>query len=290
MIDDNVLVISYENNMANNTNAQLFKTTLDRNGWKYLFIGEGDEWYGIKTRVMGYYNTLKNLDANKIVVLSDARDVFCLRNPLTFINSINKITDIEHKIIISVEMYLHGHMNWTDKEVNDVLLKDKNFFWQGIPINNYWKYYDIEEPLRKYVNGGLIIGKVNNLIQAFEWIIQNNFNDDQLGFANYCNSFPEKVTLDFNAEILHSSSFGVNGGLYDEKQKYDSPTLSELLGMHSYFLHIPGLNISKGQLYIYNTICKIFDTNIITSNELAKLYNITLNDNLNYSYFYTNKT
>ncbi len=286
MNDNDVLVISYENDMANNINSQLFQTTLERNGWKYLFIGEGEQWNGFKTRIMRYYNVLKNLDGNKIVILSDARDVLCLRNPLTFINSINKITDIENKIIISTEMFLVGHMNWNDEQINKALLKNKHYFWQGIPVNNYWKYYDMKEPLRKYVNAGLILGKVNNLVQAFEWIINNNFNDDQLGFASYSNTFPEKVTLDFNAEILHTSTFGVNGGLYDEKQKYDSPTLSELLGLHSYFLHIPGSFVSKGQTHVYNIISKMLETNIITqSNELAKLYNINQNDSLDYLYF-----
>jgi hypothetical protein len=288
MSNSDILVISYENE-PNNTNSQIFKSTLEKNGWNYLFVGEGEKWNGFKTRIMRYYNILKNLDPNKIIILSDSRDVFCLRSPLTFKNAINRITDMENKIIISAEMFLIGHMNWSDDEINKRLLENKHFFWQGIPVNNYWKHYNIEEPLRKYVNAGLIIGKANNLFQAFEWIVNNNFDDDQLGFASYCNSFPEKVTLDFNAEVLHTSTFAVNGGLYDEKQKYDSPTLSELLGLHSYFLHIPGLSGSKGQAHIYSIICKLFESNLIMQhNDLAKLYNLNLNDSLNYLYFIKN--
>lgn len=289
MFSSDILVISYETNMATNKNAQLFKSTLEKNNWSFLFIGEGEKWDGFKNKIIGYYNILKQLDNHKIIVLSDARDVFCLRSPLTFINSIKKITDIDSKIIISSEMFLQGHMDWNDEQVQKSLSRDNKFFWQGIPIDNYWKYHNMEKPLRKFLNSGLIIGKVNNLIKAFEWIMANNINDDQLGFAYYCNTFPDKVLLDFNAEIIHTSTFGVCGGLYDEKQKYDSPSLSELFGLSSYFLHIPGLSGSKGQMFIYNIVSKIFETEIITqTNNLLKIYNVQLNDSLNYSYYCKN--
>lgn len=256
------LVLSYENDLSNNKNAQLFKKTLEGYNWEYEFIGEGMKWNGFRDKILGYYNFLiDNLPDDKIVVLSDSRDVFCVKTPHCFIEQIKEI--IENKIIISSEMFLHGHMNWNDEQVSKAISKEPGYFWQGVPLNDYWKFHQINPiPFRKYLNSGLIVGKTKNLKIALKWIIDNNFNDDQLGLSNYTNQFPHLVHLDYEANILHTSTSFVNGSLYDYNiQKLDSPTFHELLGFSNYFLHIPGSNISKGQKYIYNIIDTLLSNN-----------------------------
>ena len=101
--------------------------------------------------------------------------------------------------------------------------------------------------------------------------------------------FPQLVELDYNASFLHTSTFGVDGGLYDiDKQKIDSPTFSELLGLSCYFLHIPGVNGSKGQKHVYNTIQDLFANGSFTqNNEMFKLYGIEPSSDLN-SYYKKN--
>jgi hypothetical protein len=267
------LVLSYENDLSSNKNAELFKKTLDHHKWEYEFIGEGIKWNGFFDRMIGYHEFLtNNLPDNKIVILSDARDVFCLRNSDFFIEQIEKI--IEDKIIISTEMFLIGHMDWSDKQIEDAILKDPNFFWQGVPLNEYWEYHEIHsKPFRKYVNAGLIVGKVKNLKKALKWIIDNNINDDQLGFSKYTNQFPNLVHLDVEANILHTSTAFVNGSLSNHDiQKLDMPTFDELFGFSNYFLHIPGSNSSKGQQYIYSIIYSLFNSDKIDKN-IFDLYN-----------------
>lgn len=282
------LVISYENDMANNQNSQFFKETLEKCGWEYLFIGEGEMWDGFKTKINGYYNCLLNLPSEKIVVLSDSRDVFCVRSPFYYMEHTKEILNTQ--ILISTEMFLLGHMNWTENIIEKYKSNDLNYFWQGIPLDKYWNHYGKTDnlPLRKYVNSGLISGKVENLLKAFKWIIEQNINDDQLGFSEYTNNFPELVSLDYNAKILHTSTFGVNGGLYDIEEQYkDSPTMSEILGMSSYFLHIPGINISKGQKYIYHLVKKqIGETE--GPNYMFRLYGINPFPSLKYQYVHKN--
>ena len=259
------LVISYESSLKSNENAQMFKKTLDNLDWKYVFIGEDCKWEGFKTRIVSYANYLKNLPDNKVIILSDARDVFACRSPHFFLNIINNIINIENKFIISSELFLHGHINWTEEEVIEKKSNNPNYFWQGEPLTNYWKNYNISDlPKRKYVNAGLIIGKAKQLLDAFEWMIKNNFNDDQLGFATYINTFPNKVYLDTDAKYLHTCTMGVTSGYYNsEYQNYDSISIGELLGMSSYFLHIPGISISIGQNLLYNAIKKILSDEII---------------------------
>ena len=167
--------------------------------------------------------------------------------------------------------------------------KTLNFFYQGIPLDKYWQYYNKTNdlPIRKYVNAGLIVGRVKNLKNAFKWIIDNNYNDDQLGFANYTNNHPELVHLDCEANILHTSTGFCSGCLYNyDIQSKDTPTFTELFGMSSYFLHIPGANISKGQKYIYDVIYKLLKFDIVDKN-MFSTYGFTDKTKHN-KYFYTN--
>ena len=291
---DKPLVISYENDKTN-TNSLLFQKTLERNNWDSLFVGEGEKWNGFKTKTYGYYNILQKLPQDKIVLLSDARDVFCLRSPKHFLQHLNAKFDLKEQILVSAEMFLVGHMDWTEDIIANYLQKTNQtydyVFWQGIPLNKYWSFHNKQNdlPLRKYVNSGLIVGKVSNLVKMWNWILDNDISDDQLGVAKYTETFPQFVKLDYEATILHTSGYGVNGGFYNmEKQKYDSPTFSELFGMSSYFLHIPGIKMSKGQKHIYNIIREMIENKNMTSTSLYSLYNIQENEHLYHEYVIKN--
>lgn len=189
-----------------------------------------------------------------------------------FIETVNKIVD--KQIIISTEMFLRGHIDYSESKIKEIIHKDPTYFYQGVPLNNYWEYYNINQlPIRKYVNSGLIIGKCKNIKNALKWIIDNKFTDDQLGFSIYTNTFPQLVHLDFNANVIHTSCGYINGCLYDYNiQKNDIPSFNELFGFSSYFIHLPGLS-SKGQKYIYDIICMLFDNNKLDKT-MFNLYNI----------------
>lgn len=283
------IVISYENEIIN-VNSLLFKKTLENNDWDFKFIGEGREWKGFNDKILGYYDELNTYHDDKVIILTDARDVFCLRNPCFLIDTTKTI--IENKIIVSCELFLAGHMNWSDKQIDEALKKDKDFFWQGIPVDNYWNYYGKKDslPIRKYLNSGLIIGKCKMLKQALKWIIDNDYTDDQLGFSNYANKFPELVHLDYDATYLHTSTTFVNGSLYNyDVQKIDSPTFTELFGLSAFFLHVPGITMCKGQKAVYDCLYKLFDTNMIKN--MYSLYNVVPQDLNNFNkYFISNDT
>lgn len=281
------IVLSYENQLLVNKNSMMFKKTLEHHKWDYQFIGEGLKWNSSKDKIYGYYKELQLLNDDKIVVLSDARDVFCLRNSDFFIEQIKDI--VQDKIIISAEMFLCGHMNWNDKQIADALVKNPTFFWQGVPLDEYWNYHKINPiPFRRYVNSGLIVGKAKNLKNVFKWIIDNNYEDDQLGMSKYTIQFPHLVHLDYKANILHTSSTFVNGSLYDyDIQQKDLLTFHELFGFSSYFLHIPGSNISKGQIYIYDIIYKLFEQKLIDK-DIFELYNVKKTNPIHSEYFIKN--
>lgn len=280
------LLISFENNFQSSQNSIFFKKTLDDNKWSYIFIGEGVVWEGFKTRVYNYYNYIQRLPDEKIVILSDARDVFCTRSPSAFIDAFHaKQIDLNNKIVVSAELFLKGHMDWSDEQLATVITREPFYFFQGIPLKEYWSHHKINPlPLRKYVNAGLMVGKVKNLKHLLGWIIANNYNDDQLGVSCYTNQFPENIYVDYNAEIVHTSTFGVCGGFYSTKQNIDSPTIAELMGMSSFFLHIPGLSGSKGQKYMYDLLKKTYNSMLFNKEEILKLYGIPLTNAYEYEF------
>jgi len=266
------LLISFETNLETNENSQIFKQTLENNEWEYVFINNGTEFKGFTDKIEGYYSYLKTLPEEKIVILSDARDVLCCRSPTGFIKGFNILNKNERKIIISTELYLLGHMNWTEEEMDEKRKINPLYFYQGTLLTNYWEYYKYEAPPdKKYVNSGLIAGKVSQLKEMFHWIIENKYTDDQLGVANYANHFPERITLDVANEILHTTGFALNGGMYNiDIQTKDSPTIAELFGYSAFFLHLPGITMSKGQTLCYTLVKEIVLKNY--GNIMRELY------------------
>jgi hypothetical protein len=269
-------VLSFENKLETEENSQTFKQTLDNNNWEYVFINTGIEFTGVVDKINGYYSYLKTLPDEKIVIISDARDVLCCRSPRAFIDGLNHLNKSENKLLISTELYLLGQMNWTQEQINEKIKQNPNYFYQGTFLTKYWEYYKYETlPDKKYVNSGLIAGKVSQLKHMFNWIIENNYTDDQLGVANYVNNFPQFINLDITNEMLHTSTFALNGGVYDiHIQKRDCPTIAEILGFSSFFLHFPGLN-SKGQMMCYSIVKETILNNY---DKIWKLYNRNNND------------
>jgi hypothetical protein len=237
------VLISYDN--ATNTNTKHFINTLDANIWNYRMIGEGERWEGfVQTRMTGYLRAISKLPSDTLVVLSDARDVVCVRPPNAFKTG---FLSYGGRIIVSMELFCEGHMS-----------EDKTSGLQCIPLTNYWKHYTIhdkEKPPRKFANAGLLAGYAKDLKHMFTWILENKYTDDQLGVCNYMNTFPQNVYADIHAELLHTTSYAVCSGIVDLKiQASDSPTFSEILGSSSFFIHVPGHPNSKGQKYLYDSI------------------------------------
>ena len=237
---DTPLLLTYDN--APTENTLFFIETVKQNKWNYKLIGEGEKWEGFKNKMNGYLRTVNELPDMQLVVLSDARDVVCLRPPNYFKDG---FLSFGGRVLVSMELFCEGHMD-EDKV-------SKKF--QCIPLTQYWNYNNPSRPNRKFVNSGLIAGYAKDIRHIWNWIIENNYKDDQLGLCNYMNTFPERVVADVHADMLHTSGLGINCGTINLKiQNADTPTLGELLGTGAFFLHIPGHAISKGQKFMYDTV------------------------------------
>jgi hypothetical protein len=258
------LVVSYDNEIVETTKN--FISSLDDNAWEYMIIGKGEVWHGFKTKLTAYRNHLQTLPFNKTVILSDARDVLCCRPPNCFMKA---VASFGPNMLVSMEIFSQG--------AHDI--KDHNrHAWQSVPLTKYWEYHHITKmPDRKYANSGLLAGKVGQLLDFLDWAIVNNYQDDQLALCNYINTFPDTVTLDINADVLHTSTFGVNAGLQIvNRQKKDSPNFAEFVGIGAFFLHIPG-TVHIGQKFSYDLAVKMKEMGI-TYNTLLSRYNYKIPD------------
>ena len=263
-MDSQPLVISYCNSDEDNKhpNTQMFISTLINNDWKYEMIGAGEVWTGFEGRMIAYMNVLKTLDKTQIVILSDARDVVCIRNSRKFITEFKKCNK---PIVVSMEMFAEGINSYDCNKT----------YFQVTWIEKYWKMYNIDytNVIRKFVNLGLIAGYAGDLYTMLKWCIDNGYKDDQKGVGAYVNEFPHVIYADINAELLHTTGAFINGGVqYSEIQQLDSPTLLELCGCKSFFLHVPGINTSAGQLFAYNSICNLLTNYNFNQQQLIKVY------------------
>jgi hypothetical protein len=255
------IVVTYDNNP--NEYTKRFISTLEANRWEYVVIGKGDEWKGFLTRVVAYEAFLKTLPAEKLVILSDARDVLCIRSPHAFVDAFRSF---KKDLVVSMELLCNGKFSVDDSYKSQVC----------VPLKNYWKHYNITSmPARKFVNAGLVAGTVSALLHVLQYVqkymVVNNTTNDQSAFGNYINEFPERVACDVEASLLHTSVFGVNAGIQSiHLQKEDSPTFAELFGRGAFFLHIPGMT-AKGQKVVYEQVCNVIDLGI-TDTQLRKPY------------------
>ena len=125
--------------------------------------------------------------------------------------------------------------------------------------------------MRKFVNGGLICGKASSLRKLFAWALTQATSSDQILYANYMNAFPSEVYADDAAEIVHSSTYALNGALCSyQNQIQDSPTLAELFGHGAFFLNIPNME-DNGQKTIYKYVKAMLDLGANSS--MLKIHN-----------------
>jgi len=231
------LVIGYDNILDKNENTKYFMNSLKKSGWEYAIISISDTWNGFDDKISGVRLFLDTLPDDKIVVISDTRDVICCRASKQFIQGFKSK---EKDLIVSMEVLCHG------KFESDVP--------RGpcVPLTKYWQTNKREQrPLRKFVNDGLICGKVSSIRKFYSWANNNKEKDDQIALANYMNTFPTEMYADDTAELFHNSAFGYYGGILSYKnQIQDSPTFAELFGHGAFFLHIPCLS-DDGQKAIY---------------------------------------
>jgi hypothetical protein len=267
------LVLTFDTNL--NENSHRFLKSMTNQGWSFRLIGTDKVWKSFLQRVIEYRTELIKIsleNPNQLCVISDCKDVLGLRIPKHF-EDIFKTFNCG--VVVSGEILCAGYTDYKVLDPEDF----KRYNCE--PLEKYWesKGYILDSlPMRKYVNAGLICGYVNNLIEMYDWVISKGreikLGDDQVLMGMYMNEYPQNVEVDVDIKLLHTSTFGVTAGYMSEYQNMDSPTISQILGRGSFFLHIPGINTGRGNKIIYDMISLLID-NDYTNKKLIKDFNIT---------------
>lgn len=261
------LVITYCNKYktTNFENTRRFVDTLKANEWDHVVLGDGEVWEHFITKMKSYKAHLATLDPNKIVVVSDAHDVYCLRHPHYFVEEFKAL---QKPIVASMELFAEGCVNYNPNQTYFQVT------WLGPYFEHHGMHIKGNDHCRKYINSGLLCGYAKDVLSLYTWGIENDFADDQKAAGAYANAFPEKIHLDMNADLLHSCTSGVNFGLHSHAQVMDSPSFGELFGQSAYFLHIPGFNCGGGQPLLYNLVYDVLQKyNIKTATQTYPSYN-----------------
>jgi hypothetical protein len=218
---------------------------MKNNDWDHVVLGGGETWENYMTKMNAYRRHLEMLPSDQIVVISDAHDVYCLRNVHYFVD---EFKTLNKPIVVSAEHFAEGRINY-----------DPNYCYAQVEwLGPYFEHHGMQvlptDHVRKYANSGLMCGYAKNLLHLNNWIFENGYTDDQKATAAYINAHPNDVHLDTDAQFLHTCTSGVNFGLHSQVQCNDSPSFGELFGHSAYFLHIPGLHCGGGQSILYNVV------------------------------------
>ena len=243
-------LLSAENDAANENSASFFADA-QRLGWSLIIAGAGKPWKGFASKLHWYAEALRALPLlpePPLIILSDSRDVLCLRGPQEFQRAFESF---RAPLVVSMEMFCDSIL---ERGANHELEYPHS---QCADLADYWRAIEHSQAMspRQYVNSGLIAGRAPALLHFLDFALQGGYTDDQFALGKYMCAFPQNVAADTGAALLHTSGGGVNNGHVHTFQSSDSPSLAELVGNGAFFLHVPGIGASKGQALYYAT-CK----------------------------------
>ncbi len=188
--------------------------SLDDCHYKHIIVGMGEKWHGVINKTKGYHRQLHQLtDENEVVGLVDAYDVLVCGNSDELIKKYNSISK------------------------NKVLFCGERMCARGIncqPLNKWWA--NKKKHKNRYLNSGVIVGKVKDLRELFDWMLKSEIKDDQLAAIDYVENNPDKVMIDYNHEVIAT----VTGVDFLEFKVKNGRVINKRTNTKPCIIHIPG--------------------------------------------------
>lgn len=184
-------------------------------GFDYTVLGWGETWKGWKWRTQMYANYLRTQSYNSLVIFLDAYDAIVSRHLSEFYHTFQAFG---RPIVIGCEW-------WKGSQKNSGLVSD------------WWKKNNRKPAFRNRVNAGCVVGRAGPLLQMYDWVLENHFEDDQRGIAAWINNYGEKlVALDSGSALIY------NGHVFD----------GLVTSKTAFFQHFPGPLLKLGMMPLYN--------------------------------------
>lgn len=201
--------------------------TLKKSGFEYNILGVGEKWGGWRHRMQSYRDAAAKIAASgpaALAVCMDAYDALAVRP-----NSPNSRQTLQtifsgfgKPLVLSLEQECMGNClpikDWWNHEGQKYLIN-------GVP------------PKERYVNGGLVIGYAWAVADLYNWMLENGFEDDQIGLAKYALAHPRGWVPDVDGKIFRNRVYGAQIGKED------------LDGRGCFFAHYPGMRDWNGTAY-----------------------------------------
>lgn len=176
--------------LGTNMNRELYNniSSFKQYGYNYKVIGIGEKFEGWRWRVLKYIDCIKEhrikYGENTIIIFIDGYDALACSSEEGLYD---KFKNYNCRILGGIEKGFTGAL------------------MDGY-IDNWWKYYNLDKNKYKYTkcNAGFIMGYPKELEELYQWIYDNNYNDDQVGLREYTNTFPEKIYYDINSIIIYN--------------------------------------------------------------------------------------
>lgn len=199
--------------VATETNSFLDNWKESARTWGYDFdvIGIGQEWKGFQTLLDLISDYMTRVDRECIVAITDSYDLLLSGPPSEMLDKYMNLSDNGECIVVGGESvcFLNGHQH-------------SQF------VNN---------PVYKYVNTGFVIGRPNQIEQAYNYIIKNTPYDDQLGMGMYFDEFPSRVVVDGNQELVANTRSTDEIEFLDNGRVRHSITSSTPVALHFPFMY-----------------------------------------------------
>lgn len=158
-----------------------YEKTLDLFQYSHQKLGHGQTWGGWRFRMKLYMEACAQEPSDAILILTDADDILCVK-PETGLQQ--KFLNFLKPIVLSAEI------NCSSASCR--------------PLDDYWKVTNgTNKSSYKYVNCGTMMGRAGHLAIMWKWMLDNNFQDDQLALGYYVNQFPEMCHVDETNELFY---------------------------------------------------------------------------------------
>lgn len=242
-------IISYVTHY--NRETYNLEKSLQKYNYNYKFLGISDKWEGfVKSKIFSLYHYLKFNCSNDIVCIIDGYDMLACDYP-------------------NILLQKYKNMNI------DIVYGGEKFClkYNGTHIEKYNNISILS--CRKFANGGFCIGKKDEIIKLYKWIMEQynkyKINDDQKLIGQYINKFPNKFSIDLYQTIVFNTitTFDIeNFEVVNNKIKIKS------FSSFPCFIHFPS-SISDDHKR-YNRYGKV-----ILKKDFKRIYNVKFVENLN---------
>ena len=179
-------------------------------GFDFDIIGLNYTWTGFELYMQLIKTYLKGVHRDTIIAIVDAYDVLLCGPPSELVEKYMRLTGGKSLAVGGESVYFlntHNHNQF---------------------VNNS-KY--------RFVNSGFVMGKPEQLEDAYAYILNETPYDDQLGLGRYFDQFPSKVTVDGTQELVANTSSVNEIELVSEGRLRHTETHSTPVVIHFPFMY-----------------------------------------------------